>query len=160
MAGLHQLEVFTDTSPIALAYYFPSLNFVYYAPLPSNPPANTIFWFEALAICSAIHHAANIWARDFSPKLDCLLVHTDSMNSVHMFNSLHAKPAYNSILVSSINARISSFLDVHVYHMPGDNNSIADAISHKNFSLACRLSPNLTILSFTPPQDALGAFLQ
>ena len=135
-AGLHQLEVFTDTSPIALAYYFPSLNFAYYAPLPSNPPTNPIFWFEALTICSAIHHAANVWACDFSPKLNCLLVRTDSMNSVHMFNSLHAKPAYNSILVSSINAHINSSLDVRVYHLLGDDNSIADAISHKNFSLA------------------------
>ena len=92
--------------------------------------------------------------------MDRLLVRTDSMNSVHMFNSLHAKPAYNSILVSSINARITSSLDVRVYHVPGDDNSIADAISRKNFSLARRLSPNLTILSFTPPQDALGAFSQ
>jgi hypothetical protein len=133
LAGLHQLEVFTDASSIALAYYFPSLNFAYYAPLPSNPPSNTIFWFEALAVCSAIHHAANIWACDFSPKLDRLLVRTDSMNSVHMFNSLHAKPAYNSIV---------------------------DAVSRENFSLARRLSPNLIILSFTPPRDALGAFSQ
>jgi hypothetical protein len=32
-AGLRQLEVFTDTSLKALAYYFPSLSLVYHAPL-------------------------------------------------------------------------------------------------------------------------------
>jgi hypothetical protein len=58
--GLRQLEVFTDASSIALAYYFPSLALAYHAPLPPNPPSDTIFWFEALAVCSAIHHAAHV----------------------------------------------------------------------------------------------------
>jgi hypothetical protein len=89
-AGLCQLEVFTDVSSIGLAYYFPSLHLAYHAPLLANPPSDTIFWFEALAVCSVIHHAANVWARDFSPKLDCLLVSMDNMNTVHMFDSLHA----------------------------------------------------------------------
>jgi len=82
------------------------------------------------------------------------------MNTVHMFDSLHAKPSYNPLLVSSINTRIYSSLDVHVRHVPGENNTIADAISHEKFSQAYHLVPNLTILSFTPPQDALGASLQ
>jgi len=159
-AGLRQLEVFTDASSIGLAYYFPSLHLAYHAPLPTNPPSDTIFWFEALAICSAIHHAANVWARDFSPKLDRLLVSTDNMNTAHMFDSLHAKPQYNPLLISSINARIHSSLDVRIRHVPGDNNTIADAISREKFSLARHLVPNLTILSFTPPRDALGASSQ
>jgi hypothetical protein len=156
-AGLRQLEVFTDASSVALAYYFPSLDLAYYSPLPINPPSNTIFWFEALAVCSAIHHAADVWARDFSPKLDRLLVSTDNMNTVHMFDSLHAKPPYNPLLISSINARIHSSLDVRVCHVSGENNTIADAISRGRFSQAYRLLPNLTIYSFTPPRNALGA---
>jgi hypothetical protein len=60
LAGLHQLEVFTDASSLGLAYYFPSLHLAYYAPLPPNPPSDTIFWLEALMVCSTIHHAANI----------------------------------------------------------------------------------------------------
>ena len=159
-AGLRQLEVFTDASSIGLAYYFPSLHLAYHAPLPTNPPSDTIFWFEALAICSAIHHAANVWACDFSPKLDHLLVSTDNMNTAHMFDSLHTKPQYNPLLISSINARIHSSLDVRIRHVPGDNNTIADAISREKFSLARHLVPNLTILSFTPPRDALGASSQ
>ena len=79
------------------------------------------------------------------------------MNSVHMFNSCHAKPFYNPLLISSIDVRIRSSLDVHVRHVAGEDNTIADAISRKRFTLALHLIPNLTILSFTPPRDALGA---
>jgi hypothetical protein len=106
VASLHQLDVFTDASSIALAYCFPSLRLTYHAPLPSNPPSNIIFWFEALAACSAIHHTADVWASDFSSRLDHLWVHTDNMNTVNIFNTLHTKPPYNQILISSINARI------------------------------------------------------
>ena len=133
-AGLCQLEVFTDASSIALAYYFPSLQLAYYAPVPSNPPSNTIFWSEALAVCSAIHHAADVWASNFIPKLDRLLVRTDNMNTVNMYNSLHTLPPYNPLLISSINARLRSSLDVRVHHVTGDSNVIADAVSCKNFS--------------------------
>ena len=74
LAGIHQLDVFTDASSCALAYYFPSLKLAYHSHLPANPPSDTIFWFEALAACSAIHHAADVWASGFSPKLDRLRV--------------------------------------------------------------------------------------
>jgi hypothetical protein len=156
-AGLHQLEVFTDVSSIALAYYFPSLQLAYHAPLPQNPTSNTIFYFEALAVCAAINHAADVWSCDFTPKLDHLLVHTDSMNTVNMYNTLHAQPSHNQLLISSINAQFRSSLNVCAYHVPGKQNIIADAISRQNFKLAIQLIPNLTILPFTPPRDALGA---
>jgi hypothetical protein len=158
--GIHQLEAFTDAFPTALAYYFPFLQLAYHACLPHNAPANTIFWFEALAVCLAIHHAAHVWACDFVPKLNCLLVFMDNMNTVDMFNSLHAKPPYNPILISTINVCTSTSLDVHMTHVPGDHNIVADVISGNNFPLAFRLIPNLTIYTFTPPQDALGACLQ
>ena len=160
MAGIRQLDVYTDASSNALAYYFPSLKLAYHAHLPVNPPTNTIFWFEALAACSAIHHAADVWASSFSPKLDRLRVHTDNMNTVNMFNTLHAQPPYNNILISSVDARTRSSLDVCTYHIPGDINVIADAVSRDNFALAHQRVPGLSILSFTPPRDALGASAQ
>jgi hypothetical protein len=160
MAGICQLGVFTDASSSALAYYFPSLKLAYHACLPVNPPSNTIFWFEALAVCSAIHHAADVWASSFSPKLDCLRVHTNNMNTVNMYNTLHALPPYNGILISSVDARTRSSLDVCTYHIPGDINIVADAVSCDNFTLAHQRVPSLTILSFTPPRDVLGASAQ
>jgi hypothetical protein len=77
------------------------------------------------------------------------------MNVVHMFNSLHTKPSYNPILISALNAQIDSSLDVRVYHVPSNVNNVADSVSRDNFSLARHFDPNLTILSFTPPRDAL-----
>ena len=84
----------------------------------------------------------------------------DSMDSVCMFNSCHAKPSYNTLLISSIDVHIRSSLDVHIHHLARKDNTIANAISHKKFTLTLRLIPNLTILTFTPPRDALGVSLQ
>ena len=139
-----------------MAYYFPSLKLAYHACLPPNPLSSTIFWFEALAVCAAINHAADVWSCDFQPKLQRLVVYTDSMNTVDMFNTLHALPSHNPLLISSINARSCTSLDVRVCHVPGEKNIIADAILHHNFELATQLVPNLAIYPFTPPQDALG----
>jgi hypothetical protein len=61
--------------------------------------------------------------------------------------------------VSFINAQVHSSLDVRAFHVPGKLNDIADAVSRENFSLARKLVPNLTILSFTPPRDALGDYI-
>jgi hypothetical protein len=156
-ASLHQLEVQTDASGHGLAYYFPSLALAYFSPLPVTPPADTIFWFEALAVCSAINHAADVWASGFSPKLDRLHIRTDNTNTVNMFNTLRAQPPYNPLLISSIDARRRSSLDVRTSHIPGAANVVADAVSRKQFELARRLVPTLTILTFQPPRDALGA---
>ena len=154
------MYVFTDVSSCALAYYFLSLKLAYHAHLPINPPSDTIFWFKALTACSAIHHAADVWASNFSPKLDCLCINTNNMNTVNMFNTLHVLPPYNNILILSIDAQTCFGLDVHTYHIPGNINVIADAISRNNFALAHRHVPGLSILSFTPPRDALGAAAQ
>ena len=70
--------------------------------------------------------------------------------------TLHALPSHNPLLISSINARSCTSLDVRVCHVPGEKNIIADAILHHNFELATQLIPNLAIYPFTPPQDALG----
>jgi hypothetical protein len=102
----------------------------------------------------------DVWASNFSPKLDRLWVHTDNMNTVNMYNTLHTLPPYNSILISSVNARTRSNLDIRTYHIPGDINVVADAISRDNYALAHRRVPGLTILSFTPSRDALGASTQ
>ena len=84
------------------------------------------------------------------------MVYTDSTNTVDMFNTLRALPTHNSLLISSINARSRSSLDVRVCHVPGEQNVIADAISRHNFQLATQLVPDLAIYPFTPPRDALG----
>ena len=76
-----------------------------------------------------------------------------------MFNSLHASsPTYNSILFSAIRVLLKSpMLDLRIFHIAGERNYVADAISRQLFDVAIQHVPNLMIASFTPPQDALGA---
>ena len=47
-------------------------------------------------------------------------------------------------------------VDLRVFHIPGQDNIIADALSRYKNNLATLLSPNLIIGTFLPPQDALG----
>ena len=48
-------------------------------------------------------------------------------------------------------------VDLRVFHIPGTDNIITDALSRYKNNLATLLSPNLIIGTFLPPQDVLGA---
>ncbi|KII87747.1 hypothetical protein PLICRDRAFT_66238, partial [Plicaturopsis crispa FD-325 SS-3] len=137
-----------------LAFFFPRLRMAFHCALPSTAPADTIFWFEALAVCSAIHHFAGM---DLSGTARRLLIRTDNSNTVNMFNSLRAKPVYNPILTSSVDVRIKSGIDLRVAHIAGDLNTVSDAVSRDKFDVARRLIPGLQIFEFQPPRDAMGA---
>jgi hypothetical protein len=108
--------------------------------------------FKALCVALAIH----------SIQAHCLttqtaVIYTNNTNSVDMFNSLWALPAYNPILISSVDILIAQSLDLRVLHIEGEKNSVADTLSCGNFELAKSLAPGgLTIINFSPPQDALG----
>lgn len=51
---------FVDASSQGIGLYFPWLQHGYYAELPGKAPRDTIFFFEALAVCCAIHKAAKL----------------------------------------------------------------------------------------------------
>ena len=57
----------------------------------------------------------------------------------------------------SVDILISSGIDLRVLHLAGENNNVADALSRFQNDTACALVPNLSILPFTPPRDAMGA---
>ncbi|EMD33083.1 hypothetical protein CERSUDRAFT_57208, partial [Gelatoporia subvermispora B] len=84
-------------------------------------------------------------------------IYSDNSNTVHIFNSLCAQPEYNRILRSAIDVRIDLDLDVHVHWIPGQENTVADALSRGALDRALEIHPGLNILPFIPPQDALGA---
>jgi hypothetical protein len=86
-----------------------------------------------------------------------LLVYTDNSNMVAIFDSLHAKPIYNSLLLLAINVLLGYGVDLQVEHIPGQQNVIADALSHFHNELVKDLVPMAQIFDFEPPQDALGA---
>ncbi|KAH9857232.1 hypothetical protein C2E23DRAFT_900451 [Lenzites betulinus] len=121
---------------------------------PASAPTNTIFFFEALAICAAVHRA-RAWRRAgrFVKRFAIL---SDNSNSVAIFNTLRASPRYNGILKSAIDVMVDCGVDVRVDHIPGTLNVIADALSRGRLDFVREHVPNITLLPLIPPQDALG----
>ncbi|KAJ7171596.1 hypothetical protein C8R43DRAFT_1084968 [Mycena crocata] len=111
-----------------------------------------IFFYEALCVCAALHHATT-----FLPRGARLTIYTDSSNTVDIFHSLKALPAYNDILKSSVDVLLLYDIELRVLHVPGKLNTVADAISRWKNDLAVAPVPGLSIHPFTPPQNALGA---
>ena len=142
---------YTDASGDGLAYWFPSLNQGFQSPLPGSTPSGSIFYFEALAVASAILHASSQIAAGSR-----LAIFSDNMNSVSMFNSLAALPVYNGLLMLAVDAILSANIDFRVLYIPGVDNIVADALSRWHNDLARSKAPGLTIHTFQPPRSPLG----
>ncbi len=144
-----------DASGKGIGLYFPWRQLAYYSGRPVEAPVEWIYFFEALAVCSAIHRIP-VW-RLAGRRISRLAVLSDNTNTVSMFNTLRADPVYNSILMSSIDVQLDHDLSLCVDHIPGRFNEVADALSRFDFDRVRRLAPGVSILPFTPPRDALGA---
>src|SRR5882724_6806699 len=140
-----------DMSLTGLGFTAPTLKLGFFSSIPAHSPLTTIFYFEALAIASAI-----LWASGLEPGIRRLLIFTDSLNCVDMFNSLRAQEGYNDILLFVVQILISSKISLRVFHIPGTDNCIADALSRHLFNMALTLSPGLNIHHFQPPCDTMG----
>ena len=115
-----------------------------------NPPKDTIIYFEALSILSAIIHSTS-----FGFPINRLTIYTDNLNTVQMFNSLSALPAYNKILKSAVNYLImdvENHIQLRVVHVPGHDNIITDALSRGELHVVVNNIPNIVINTFSPPQ--------
>ncbi|KAF7360389.1 DNA/RNA polymerase [Mycena venus] len=139
-----------------MGFVIPSLGLGFQSPLPASIRAELkIFFYEALCVCSALHQAASLL-----PNGSRITIYTDSTNTVAIFGSLKALPAYNDILKSSVDVLIARDLDLRVLHVPGEHNSLADALSRWDNTAATSLFPGLLTQPFEPPRDALGAAAQ
>jgi hypothetical protein len=146
------LTVYCDASLEGMGFYVPSLNSAFYSPISSRQPLFHIFFFEALCVVSAL-----VFALGMRPAPHRLLIYSDSMNTVDMFHSLKAHDAYNHLLLFAIRLLLPQTTSLRVFHIPGADNAIADAISRGLFHVASSLHPALRICPFKPPQDAMGA---
>ncbi|CAL1702706.1 unnamed protein product [Somion occarium] len=144
-----------DASSSSIGLYFPWSHLGFWSELPCHTPTSTIYFFEALAICAAIHRI-HFW-RTASHFVQCLAILSDNTNAVHAFNTLKVTPPYNPILTSAIDIMIEGCLQVRVDHINGEDNQISDTLSRGQLDQARLLNPKITILHFTPPRDALGA---
>ncbi|KAL6308204.1 hypothetical protein BKA93DRAFT_699110, partial [Sparassis latifolia] len=136
-----------------LGLYFPWDCTGLYADLPCQAPKDAIFFFEALAACSAVFHAA----RTSVEPMDRIAVFSDNTNTVALFNTLRALPDYNEMVKSTVDILLEDNTQLRVVHILGKDNVIADALSRKKFDLVLELVPGIQLSPFTPPRDALGA---
>jgi len=113
---------------------------------------NSIFFFETLTILSALSHVCE----SSLSKPHRLAILTDSSNTFNMFNTLHALPAYNLILIMAVDLLISSSIQLRVFHIPHNENKVADALSCLDVSAAHQLQPDLVVTKFSPPRFMLG----
>lgn len=115
---------YCDASLEGMGYWDTNRNSGYYAPVSIFPdaPRDLIFHFEALCVLSALTHI-----HQNSRPGRRIIIHTDSSNTFDIFNSLRCQPAYNHILKSAVDILIAGSHDFRVLHVPGVENSIADA---------------------------------
>jgi len=77
------LITYMDVSLTGLGSTALTLKLGFCSSIPAHSPLMTIFYFEAMATASAI-----LWASGLEPGIPRLLIFTDSLNCVEMFNSL------------------------------------------------------------------------
>jgi hypothetical protein len=143
------LTAYCDASLGGLGYWFPGLCVGYWSTIPEDPPKNTIYYFEALTVLSAIIHSTS-----FGFPVTKLAIYTDNLNTVQMFNSLSALPAYNGILKMAVDHLLSDVnnpIQLRVLHIPRHLNTVADALSRGELHTVVNNVPNITIDMFSPP---------
>src|ERR1700678_781266 len=143
------ITAYCDASLTGLGFWFPDLSTGFWSSVPEDPPKDTIFYFEALSVLSAITHSTSLGL-----PLNKLVVYTDNLNTVHIFNSLSALPAYNEILKSAVDQLLSDIdnpIQLRVIHISGESNTVADALSRGQLHTVVDNVPNITVNTYSPP---------
>src|SRR5258708_6900186 len=101
-------EIWGDASATSLAFWSPMHGVAYIAdPVVNAEKQFNVFFNEALTILAVLKWAATL---ELPPK--CLAIHTDSMTSFGIFNSLWAISTYNPIILQSIKVQLKSKIDL------------------------------------------------
>lgn len=150
------LTIFCDASLSGLGFWCPQMNVGFMSDLPLAPPRLTsvIFWFEALTVISALDWVSSL-PRGASPLR--LAIYSDNLNTVQIFDSLRADDEYVALLLHACSLLIhaSPPIDLRVWHVPGEQNIVADALSRGMLHVARQYAPTLQVYTFIPPQISL-----
>ena len=147
------VTVWTDANlRDGLAFSYSNNGFVYQQKLHDDSTTVVdIFFLELVAILSAVHHLASLPTPPHH-----ILVFTDSLDSVAVFNSLAASQTlYNGVLLAVARVILESSIDLHVQHVIGKDNIHVDLLSHLLFDEYQRLFPQDHVHLFAPPRELL-----
>jgi hypothetical protein len=144
------LTVYTDACLTGLGFWIPKDNTGFTSPVLSTYP---IFFLEALAVLSTLHHICNTRSNNIPARV---AIFCDNSNTVDMFNTLRASPEMNGILLAAIDLTIEYNLLFRVFHIAGDANTVADALSRADWPTIACLTPLLRLQTFQPPPVRLG----
>ena len=147
---MHFQVLSTDACLFGLGFFLECSNEGFQCPIPQKSPKDTIFYFEALAVVSVVEAMTKL------PSIPSpLLIFSDNSNTVNIFHSLRSLPPYN-LLKFMVSILVKHRISLHVLHVPGVENQMADALSQFENAKAVNSSPGLSISSFQPPRVALG----
>lgn len=107
----------------------------------------SIYYWEALALLSAFHWVLHA----FTPSPQRIVIYTDNINAVYLFQSMRASPEFNPIAMTAADLMLRTSCQLRVVYIPGPENVVADALSRFNNSVLYNALPDLTILPFVPP---------
>ncbi|KIM59837.1 hypothetical protein SCLCIDRAFT_27072 [Scleroderma citrinum Foug A] len=138
--------IYTDASEVGVEVWMPSLNLGFVCSIPSIYEAKPIFFLKAPTILAAIQLASSHITLH-----GCLAIFTNNFNSVAMFNTLSALPAYNWLLLAAVDVLLTCGIDFRMFYMPGSENLLADHLSHGWVADALQLLPNMVVSTLEPP---------
>ena len=142
------LIAYCDASLEGLGYWYPGLSAGFWSPIPEDPPKDTIFYFEALCVLSAIIHATT-----FPFPIFKLTIYTDNLNTVQNFNSLSALPVYNDILKTTVDYLLSDIdnpIQLRVIHIASQLNTSPTPYPVDISTLSSTMFPTFQLTTFYP----------
>ncbi|PPR03806.1 hypothetical protein CVT26_000980, partial [Gymnopilus dilepis] len=136
---VHDAEwvIYCDACPKGMGFVYEKSNEAFHCDSIADFVA-PIFYFEALCVLSALLNVSKRAQRG-----DRVVIYTDNMNTVQIFNSLSALPEFNDLLKAAVDVMILCDIKVRVLHIPGELNTIADTLSRSAFITALDCNPSV-----------------
>ena len=116
------LTIYCNASMTALGFYILQMNLAITSPISQEQGLHHIFFYKAFCIVLALAFATQL---NHPPA--CLLIFTDSLNTVNMFHLLKAAEDYNHLLLFTAHLLLLQKTTLHVFHITGMD-KITDAV--------------------------------
>ncbi|KAE9393829.1 hypothetical protein BT96DRAFT_819789 [Gymnopus androsaceus JB14] len=143
----------TDASNTGLSFVYAGNGFCYQLHSTEGKTPVDIFFRELLAILSLLHHIAS---KPTPPRH--ILIHSDSLDSVEVLNSLSAREqSHNAILLAISAIVLKTGVDLRVRHIAGKKNIKADLLSRLLIEDYKLQFPSDRVRLFEPPRELLPA---